>query len=232
MLSLFVELLQVFVPKLCLGCQCSLPKSLHQLCLSCLEKLPFTYYEQSPVNPLYKLLVSQNDIEGAASLFFFEKEGLLQKLIHSLKYKGQYSLGVFFGQMLGKKLAAANLKSYTMVIPVPLHKKRRRYRGYNQVAGFGKALAQVLGIAYNDRLLYRHKPTKTLVRMTRAERWEQVQDAFGIHNLSALNGHHILLVDDVITTGATLSAAVKAVSAVGEVQISVAAIAFAQSPLP
>mgnify|MGYP003347670585 FL=1 len=167
MLSLFVELLQVFVPKLCLGCQCSLPKSLHQLCLSCLKKLPLTYYEQSPVNPLYKLLVCQNDNEGAVSLFFFEKEGLLQKLIHSLKYKGQYSLGVFFGQMLGKKLAAANLKSYTMVIPVPLHKKRRRYRGYNQVAGFGKALAQVLGIAYNDRLLYRHKPTKTLVRMTR-----------------------------------------------------------------
>ena len=88
-------------------------------------------------------------------------------------------------------------------------------------------MAQTLGIAYNDRLLYRHKPTKTLVRMTRAERWEQVQDAFGIHNLSTLNGHHILLVDDVITTGATLSAAVKAVSSVGEVQISVAAIAFA-----
>jgi ComF family protein len=232
MRSVFVELVQVFVPKLCLGCQCSLPKSLHQLCLSCLEKLPFTHYEKSPINPLYKLLICQNGIEGAVSLFFFEKEGLLQKLIHSLKYKGQYSLGVFFGQMLGKKLAAANLKSYTMVIPVPLHKKRQRYRGYNQVAGFGKALAQTLGIAYNDHLLYRHKPTKTLVRMTKTQRWEQVRDAFGVHNLSALNGHHILLVDDVITTGATLSAAVRAVSAQEGVRISIAAIAFAQSPLP
>ena len=131
--SVFIELVQVFVPKLCLGCQCSLPKSLHQLCLSCLEKLPLTHYEKSTINPLYKLLVSQNDIEVAASLFFFEKEGLLQKLIHSLKYKGQYGLGVFFGQMLAKKLEAANLKSYTLVIPVPLHKKRQRLRGYNQV---------------------------------------------------------------------------------------------------
>jgi ComF family protein len=194
--------------------------------------LPFTHYEKSPINPLYKLLICQNGIEGAVSLFFFEKEGLLQKLIHSLKYKGQYSLGVFFGQMLGKKLAAAILKSYTLVIPVPLHKKRQRYRGYNQVAGFGKALAQTLGIAYNDHLLYRHKPTKTLVRMTKTQRWEQVRDAFGVHNLSALNGHHILLVDDVITTGATLSAAVRAVSAQEGVRISIAAIAFAQSPLP
>jgi ComF family protein len=232
MFSLFSDLAQVFVPKLCMGCQCSLPKSLPQLCLSCLEKLSFTCYEQFPVNPLYKLLVCQNDIEGAISLFFFEKEGLLQKLIHSLKYKGQYKLGEFFGQMLAKRLVLANLKSYTLVIPVPLHKKRQRLRGYNQVSGFGKALAQVLGIAYNDHLLYRHKPTKTLVRMTRAQRWEQVQDAFGVHNPRDLNGHHILLVDDVITTGATLSAAVRAVTAIGKVQISVAAIAFAQSPLP
>lgn len=232
MRSLFVDLVQVFVPKLCLGCHCNLPHSLPQLCLECLEKLPQTHYEQFPNNPLYKILNKRVAIVEATALYFFEKGRLLQKLIHLLKYKGQYKLGVFFGQMLGEKLAASKRATYSLIVPVPLHKKRQRKRGYNQVVGFAKALAQRLNIPYKDKLLIRHKPTKTLVRMTQTERWTQVHDAFEVCNYNTLKGHHVLLVDDVVTTGATLSAVAQCLTACEGVWMSVAAIGFAQSPLP
>ena len=232
MRSLFVDLAQVFVPKLCLGCRRSLPTSLPQLCLECLEKLPETHYEQFPDNPLYRLINKRVAVAEATSLYFFEKEGLLQKLIHLLKYKGQYKIGVFFGQILGGKMATSKRVTYSLVVPVPLHKKRQRKRGYNQVVGFAKALAQHLNIPYSDKLLIRHKPTKTLVQMTQTERWTQVHDAFEVRNTNTLKGHHVLLVDDVVTTGATLSAVVQCMTACEGVLVSVAAIGFAQSPLP
>lgn len=232
MRSLFIDIIHVFVPKLCLGCRCILPASLSQLCLECQEKLPLTHYENFPDNPLLRLLNQRVGIEEATALCFFEKEGLMQKLIHLLKYKGQYKLGSYFGQILGEKLVVDKLSVYTLVVPIPLHKKRQRRRGYNQVAGFGKALAETLGIDYNDRVLVRKKPTKTLVRMTQSQRWAQVHDAFQLRKPKTLLGQHVLLVDDVVTTGATLSAAVACLASQEGVRVSVAAIAFAQSPLP
>ena len=232
MRSLFVDLAQVFVPKLCLGCRRSLPTSLPQLCLECLEKLPETHYEQFPDNPLYRLINKRVAVAEATSLYFFEKEGLLQKLIHLLKYKGQYRLGVFFGKILAEKLTIHKRSDYTLVVPIPLYNKKKRIRGYNQVQGFAKALSQSLAISYNDTLLIRHKSTKTLVRMTQTQRWTQVRDAFQIRNPEVLLGQHVLLVDDVVTTGATLSAAVACLSKLEGIRVSVAAIAFAQPPLP
>ena len=232
MRSLLLDLGQVFMPKLCMGCQRSLPRSMQQLCLECLEKLPITHYEQYPENPLHRLINHRVFVEEAMVLYFFEKEGLMQKLIHLLKYKGHYRLGVFFGKILAERLTVYKRTYYTLVVPIPLYKKKKRIRGYNQVEGFAKALSQSLAISYNDTLLIRHKSTKTLVRMTQTQRWTQVRDAFQIRNPEALLGQHVLLVDDVVTTGATLSAAVACLSKLEGIRVSVAAIAFAQPPLP
>ena len=232
MRSLFIDIIHVFVPKLCLGCRCILPTSLSQLCLECQGKLSLTHYEKFPDNPLLRLLNQRVGIEEATALCFFEKEGLMQKLIHLLKYKGQYRLGVFFGKILAEKLTIHKRSDYTLVVPIPLYKKKKRIRGYNQVEGFAKALSQKLAISYNDTLLIRHKSTKTLVRMTQTQRWTQVRDAFQIRNPEVLLGQHVLLVDDVVTTGATLSAAVACLSKLEGIRVSVAAIAFAQPPLP
>mgnify|MGYP003335850690 FL=1 len=181
---------------------------------------------------MLRLLNQRVGIEEATALCFFEKEGLMQKLIHLLKYKGQYRLGVFFGKILAEKLTIHKRSDYTLVVPIPLYKKKKRIRGYNQVEGFAKALSQSLAISYNDTLLIRHKSTKTLVRMTQTQRWTQVRDAFQIRNPEVLLGQHVLLVDDVVTTGATLSAAVACLSKLEGIRVSVAAIAFAQPPLP
>ena len=232
MRSHLVDIAQVFMPKLCLGCRRTLPASMPQLCLECLNNLPLTHYEQFFENPLHRLLNLKVAVEKATALYFFEKEGLLQTLIHLLKYKGQYKLGSYFGRILGEKLVVDKLSVFTLVVPIPLHKKRQRRRGYNQVAGFGKALAETLGIGYNDRALVRKKPTKSLVRMTQNQRWAQVHDAFQLRKPKTLLGQHILLVDDVVATGATLSAAVACLASQEGVRVSVAAIAFAQSPLP
>ena len=232
MRSLFIDIIHVFVPKLCLGCRCILPTSLSQLCLECQAKLSLTHYEKFPDNPLLRLLNQRVGIEEANALCFFEKEGLMQKLIHLLKYKGQYRLGVFFGKILAERLTIHKRSDYTLVVPIPLYKKKKRIRGYNQVQGFAKALSQSLAISYNDTLLIRHKSTKTLVRMTQTQRWTQVRYAFQIRNPEVLLGQHVLLVDDVVTTGAALSAAVACLSKLEGIRVSVAAIAFAQPPLP
>jgi len=231
MYTVFDDLLQTLFPNYCLGCKSAVPKKTI-LCLHCLSELPKTNSHLSNSNPLVKLLQQLAPISYATSLFYFEQQGLVQQLIHQLKYMNREQLGNFFGTQLGKKLVGSSFSSCDLVVPIPLHKRRQRQRGYNQVSKFGQQLAKQLQIEYVPQNLIRHKATKTLVRLNTHQRAAQIKNVFSVVDLSVFTGKHLLLVDDVVTTGTTLSEAANCLLQIEDVRVSVATIAFAKSPLP
>ena len=188
-------------------------------------------YHLSTFNPLLKLLNEITPVESATSLVFFEKQGLVQQLIHQLKYMNKEQLGSVFGGLLGEKLLDSSFSTCDYVVPIPLHRRRERKRGYNQVTQFGQQLAKQLHVEYIDRNLIRSKATKTLVRLNKQERVHQIKGAFSVVDPSIFIKKHILLIDDVVTTGATLSEAANCLLQIEGVRVSVATIAFAMSPL-
>ena len=194
--------------------------------------MPHTNYHVCPNNPLVKLLNKLTLVVSATSFVFFEQQGLVQHLIHQLKYKDKEQIGSFFGKRLGKKLLDHSFSTCDLIVHIPLHKHKERKRGYNQVTAFGQQLANELHIPYIDRNLVRCKATKTLVQLSKQQRVRQIKDAFTVVDPSCLIGKHILLIDDVVTTGATLSEAANCLLHIKGVQVSVATIAFAMSPLP
>ena len=231
MYTVFNDLIQTLFPSYCLGCRRAIP-SKTTLCLYCLRELPATNIHLSSSNSLVKLLQQLAPISYATSLFYFEQQGLVQQLIHQLKYINREQLGNFFGTQLGQKLIDSPFSSCDLVVPIPLHKRRQRQRGYNQVSQFGKQLAKQLHIEYVPQNLIRHKATKTLVRLNTHQRATQIKDAFSVVDSCVFAGKHLLLVDDVVTTGTTLSEAANRLLQIEDVQVSVATIAFAKSPLP
>jgi ComF family protein len=197
-----------------------------------LGELPATNSHLSNSNPLVQLLQQLAPVSYATSLFFFEQQGLVQQLIHQLKYMNREQLVSLFGAQLGQKLSDNPFLSCDLVVPIPLHKRRHRQRGYNQVSRFGQQIAKQLQIEYVSQNLVRKKATKTLVRLNAQQRIAQIKDAFSIVDTSVFAGKHLLLVDDVVTTGTTLSEAANCLLQIDGVQVSVATIAFAKSPLP
>lgn len=231
MITVLNDLLQTLFPTYCLGCRRTVPQKT-TLCLHCLSELPITNYHLSTFNPLLKLLNEITPVEAATSLVFFEKQGLVQQLIHQLKYMNKEQLGSVFGGLLGEKLLDSSFSTCDYVVPIPLHRRRERKRGYNQVTQFGQQLAKQLHVEYIDRNLIRSKATKTLVRLNKQERVHQIKGAFSVVDPSIFIKKHILLIDDVVTTGATLSEAANCLLQIEGVRVSVATIAFAMSPLP
>ena len=208
--TLFDDMIHTLFPSYCLGCRRAIPPKT-KLCLHCLSELPATHFHLSNSNPLVQLL---------------------QQLIHQLKYMNKEQLGSLFGTQLGQKLIDSPFSSCDLVVPIPLHRRRQRQRGYNQVSQFGQQLARQLQIDCVPHNLVRHKATKTLVRLNAHQRAAQIKNAFSVVDTSVFAGKHLLLVDDVVTTGTTLSEAANCLLQIEDVQVSVATIAFAKSPLP
>ena len=231
MITVLNDFLQTLFPTYCLGCRRAVPPKT-TLCLHCISELPIANYHLSTSNPLLKLLNEITPIEAATSLVFFEKQGFVQQLIHQLKYMNKEQLGSVFGGLLGEKLLDSSFSTCDYVVPIPLHRRRERKRGYNQVTQFGQQLAKQLHVEYIDRNLIRSKATKTLVRLNKQERVHQIKGAFSVVDPSIFIKKHILLIDDVVTTGATLSEAANCLLQIEGVRVSVATIAFAMSPLP
>ena len=231
MITVLNDFLQTLFPTYCLGCRRAVPPKT-TLCLHCISELPIANYNLSTSNPLLKLLNEITPIEAATSLVFFEKQGLVQQLIHQLKYMNKEQLGSVFGGLLGEKLLDSSFSTCNLVVPIPLHRRRERKRGYNQVTQFGQQLAKQLHVEYIDRNLIRSKAIKTLVRLNKQERVHQIKGAFSVVDPSISIKKHILLIDDVVTTGATLSEAANCLLQIEGVRVSVATIAFAMSPLP
>ena len=160
--------------------------------------------------------------------FFFSKTGKVQHLVHGLKYHGCRENGVFLGQEIGKSLLqAADYQGIDYIIPIPLHPKKEKIRGYNQSHVIAEGISEIINIPIAEKCLVRRVFTDTQTRKTRDERWENVKDIFELKNAEKLQNKHVLLVDDVLTTGATLMSAGKALMQVEGIKISVATVACA-----
>lgn len=229
MITVLNDFLQTLFPTYCLGCRRAVPPKT-TLCLHCISELPITIWAH-PIH-CWNSSTKSPPLRLQHLLSFFKKQGLVQQLIHQLKYMNKEQLGYLFGGLLGEKLLDSSFSTCNLVVPIPLHRRRERKRGYNQVTQFGQQLAKQLHVEYIDRNLIRSKATKTLVRLNKQERVHQIKGAFSVVDPSIFIKKHILLIDDVVTTGATLSEAANCLLQIEGVRVSVATIAFAMSPLP
>lgn len=222
------NLLNIFFPKVCYGCSQFLTDNEAYLCTKCRNDLPVTNYHFSNDDSVEKVFYGRVKIENATALLRFEKKSIVQQLLHNLKYRGYDDIGVFLGKWFGHELASLDTyRSVDIVIPVPLHKKKQRKRGYNQVAKFGVEIASALNAQYIDNVLVKTTNTKTQVFKKRMARWTNDNEVFTIKNHELIQGKHILLVDDIITTGATIEACVNVLNKAQNVKISVASMAIA-----
>jgi ComF family protein len=190
--------------------------------------MPQTNYHREDLNPLQNRLSTRIKIRHAMALFKFSKSGRVQSLLHALKYRNQSELGIHLGLMYGHRLMSANLAGvFDLIIPVPLHKTRKRKRGYNQSAKFAEGLSQALGIPFSDDILERSVKTDTQTRKTKLNRWQNMAEVFRVKNSEAVQNKNILLVDDVVTTGSTLEACGNYLLQAGCSTLSIACIAEA-----
>ena len=227
---MFKSLLNLLYPKTCPGCSNTLLESEEIICTSCRHDMPFTEHHLNPENETFNKFYGRLPLEHASSLLYFHKEGIVQQLIHNLKYRGNEEVGRLMGEWYARDLRSVEaLLSVDEIIPVPLHKKRLHERGYNQVAEFGKALAEGLGKKYNDRLLAKDAYTKTQTKKNLQDRASITDSAFHVNFSEADTGKHFLLVDDVITTGATLETCGRALLKIPNAKLSIVTIAYAHT---
>jgi ComF family protein len=198
------------------------------ICKICLNKIPKTNFFKEKNNPVSQVFWGRVNLQYAFSFYFFYKNGSLQNLIHEIKYHGAKELAYEFGKQFGFDLLQGfNFKEFDIICPVPLHKQREKKRGYNQSEWLARGLSEVLGIPYSNNLLIRKVFTKTQTKKNRQQRWENVKDAFSVNDISKVANKHILLLDDVITTGATLEACSQMLLEIEGTKVSVASLAYA-----
>ena len=223
---MFASILQLIFPRNCVACSNTLRKNENHLCTQCLIELPQTRFHETKDNVLAKTFWGRLTLEHALAFLFFKKGNIVQHILHEIKYKNNTDLALFVGQYYGSILAQANLK-FDAVLPIPLHKSKLKKRGYNQSEEIVKGLCQSLHPENLSQYIVRKKATETQTRKTRYERWENVEQIFELKELSVFKNRHILLVDDVITTGATIEACAQALETTENCKISLASIAVA-----
>ena len=227
---MFKHLLNLFFPKACAGCNNLLIANENTICTQCRHKIAITNHHLNPENEAFKKFYGRLPVEYASAQFYFQKKGIVQEIIHKLKYKEQEEIGTVLGNWYADDLKQiAVLKTVDIIVPVPLHKKKLRERGYNQVTAFGLALSQEMNIRYTDAILVRKVYSKTQSKKNLLGRTEGIESIFDICATEEDHYKHYLLLDDVITTGATLEACSRALLKIPGAKISIVCMAMAQS---
>ena len=219
-MNLVEDFVALFYPRCCFACSEPLAKGEELLCSRCLVQLPKTSYHRWRDNPVWGRLAGRLPVEFAFAFLKFLKGGIVQNLLHELKYNNRPEIGVRIGGLYGQELADAGYgKNFDVIVPVPLHRSRLRKRGYNQSAKFAEGLAEALGVPWEESISLRLQATTTQTRKGRADRWQNVRSAFSTAESEKIRGKRILLVDDVITTGATLDACARVLRAAGAADV-------------
>lgn len=223
------DFVYLFFPNVCLGCGNGLAKEEGVICTFCEFNLPQTGFHLEENNIVEKHFWGRIKINHATAMYYFDKATRVQRLIHQLKYQGRKEVGNKLGVIYGNYLKESLFyKDVDMIIPVPLHRNKKHTRTYNQSDTFAEGLSKSMGIPWDGNILSRVKYTESQTRKTRLERWENVSTAFHLNDPEEIQDKHILLVDDVITTGATLEACAHVLFQARNVRVSIATIAVAQ----
>jgi ComF family protein len=229
-MTYFHDFLSLFYPNNCFACGNNLFRNERVICLSCLFHLPKTNYHKEKENPISKIFWGRTRIETATACYFFVKASKIQHLVHQFKYKGKKEIGIYIGELYGKELITSTFyQDIDVIIPVPLHPEKIKVRGYNQSEMFAIGLSSSMNIPYDINSLVRIYASETQTKKTRFKRWENVKEIFDLNLPDKLENKHILLIDDVITTGATLEACANLLNSIKGVRISIASIAVASN---
>jgi ComF family protein len=227
--DILLDFVGLFFPRYCRCCLEPLVRQEELICMKCMLELPRSNYHLEKENPFYMKMRGRIPVEHVMALFKFVKSSRVQKLLHSLKYRGEAEIGVALGKLYAQYLMLANLQNdFDLILPVPLHAFKKKKRGYNQSEEFGKGLSEVLAIPCTDNVLERKFQTATQTKKSKVSRWTNVSDVFALRLPGEIEGKRILLVDDVMTTGATLEACGQVVIDGGCKSLSIACIAAAQ----
>jgi len=222
----FVSLL---FPELCAACRASLVANEELICMNCRYTLPFTNFHLQSDNIVARQFWGKIPLEGAYALYYFTKGGKVQNLMHQFKYRGMRQIGNLLGNIAGEQLNKNDVfNTIDIIIPVPLHKKRMRERGYNQSTCYAEGLAQKLNAVVEENNLVRIIATETQTHKSRFARFENMQEVFMVLNPERLINKHVLLVDDIITTGSTLEACGTQLLKIEGLKLSIATIAYAE----
>ncbi len=228
MSNLLSDFFQLFYPNTCASCGSKLITNEKVICTLCLADLPRTNFHNQQNNPVSQIFWGRVNIQNATALFRFQKESRFQELLHLLKYKGRQDVGFELGRQLGFDLKSSDYyKNIEIVIPVPLHPKRLHKRGYNQAECIANGIAESMGIEVQAKNIVRNVATQTQTKKTRIERWQNVESIFKLIEPKLLINKNVLLVDDVVTTGATLEACAQSIINTEGIKLSIAALATA-----
>jgi ComF family protein len=225
----FDALMALFFPDTCCICQRSLVKGESHICLHCLYRLPQTDFHLRKSNPAEERFMGKFICRRAASFLYFEKKGYTQTIVHRFKYKGDRKLAVWCGRMMGKKMKESDFfDGIDLIVPVPLHKKKMKKRGYNQSELLAGGLSEVCGIAVCTGNLIKTKNNTSQTKKARFERWLNSRETFMVLHPEEFAGKHILLIDDVLTTGSTLEACAGQILACQQAEVSILTLSIAR----
>ena len=223
------DILELFFPKVCITCGNRLMTQEKFICLDCYHDLPRTNFIRDPDNKAAQLFWGRVMAEFVFSYYYFRKGSKYQKLVHYFKYKGQKELGYEAGKWMGSLISVNPDKCmFDVVVPVPLHPKKEKQRGYNQSEWIARGISDYLGKPIENGNLIRLVYTNSQTRRRRFERWQNVEGIFGIKDPQRFSGKHLLLVDDVLTTGSTLESCATELLKIPGVKISMATLAFSE----
>lgn len=223
------DLVDIIYPNACLGCRQPLVSQEEILCGQCLSELPKTNFHRIKDNEVEKVFIGRCHLKKATSYLYFSKGGIVQAFMHQLKYKGKKEVGSFFGRMIGQELKKDGFfDDLDYLLPIPLHPKKLAKRGYNQSGMLAAGMAETTGLPVLTDNLVRVAHSETQTKKSRFARWLNVESIFEIKDPTALRNRHLLLIDDVITTGATVEASATKLAAIPGVQVSLLTLARAK----
>jgi ComF family protein len=221
------SLLHLFFPHVCEGCGSDILEQEHFLCLKCHSTLPQTEFHLYPNNPIEKIFWGRLPVTHATAQYYFTKNSQMQHLMHQLKYRGNKDVGVYLGKLMGHAFALSNrFRFVDALIPLPLFPSKEKKRGFNQATVLCEGIAEVLGKPIVKDAVIRTSYTDSQTKKNRVERWENMEGRFELVKKDAIAGKHVLLVDDVITTGATLEACGNTLLEAENVKLSVATLCY------
>lgn len=221
------DFLSLLYPEICVSCNASLYKGEREVCTRCRSYLPYTRFHNEKDNPVAQLFWGRVQVENATAYFVFRKGSRFQKILHKIKYQNRQNLGIELGKWFGNELLKTEFERVDLIAPVPLHPKKLNTRGYNQSELIAKGIADTLQKPMLPKLVKRIVENPTQTRKGRYERWTNVDGIFELSDHGLAKDKHILLVDDVVTTGSTLEACVSSILKAPGAKVSIAVLAMA-----